>query len=112
MNGYRKIISLIIFGLSSILISCSHNLPIAPKNGSYDQMQADLQNGVAQDKMLSKKQQTYVPSAVRNALIPSVSTRNIAAVTESEHRFDVSADKLPAKSFFMGLVEGTSYNMV
>lgn len=51
-------------------------------------------------------------SLVSNALMPSLSTNLPAANSAAEQRFDVSVKDVPARSFFMGLVQGTKYNMV
>lgn len=50
------------------------------------------------------------PSDVRAALMPEVAPELPAP--EDELRFDLSVNEAPARAFFMGLVEGTSYNMV
>lgn len=54
-----------------------------------------------------------VPASVSQALIPGLkppsrSTRPPA----DEPRFDIAVNDLPAQQFFMGLVDGTRYNMV
>jgi MSHA biogenesis protein MshL len=93
------------------ITSCSTTTPTKPgKNTSFQQMQADIRQGISQDKPVIKKS-PYVPGSVRKALLPTMTPPpNIEE--PAEHRFDVSADKIPAKSFFMGLIDGTPYNMV
>lgn len=109
MNRIQKITCLITLCICLVLMSCSQT--IAPKNGSFEQIHKELVTGEVLDKKISKKP-PYVPSAVRYALIPAMHSNSYGPATPSEHRFDIAADKLPAKSFFMGLVEGTPYNMV
>lgn len=50
------------------------------------------------------------PGDVSAALMPEVAPEVPAPADEP--RFDLSVDEAPARAFFMGLVEGTPYNMV
>ncbi len=52
------------------------------------------------------------PPEVAAALLPPVTLNLPAAATPSEARFDVAVNHVPAQQFFMGLVEGSAYNMV
>ena len=54
------------------------------------------------------------PSEVSAALVPPIELSLPADVlaVPAQPRFDVSVNKAPAREFLMGLVEGTSYNMV
>ncbi len=52
------------------------------------------------------------PSAVSDALLPPVSGGRPDIAPEVEQRFDLNVDRQAARSFFMGLVRGTRYNMV
>lgn len=49
------------------------------------------------------------PPEVRSALIPPAAT---VPAEQAENRFDIAASRVPAKEFFMGLVEGSPVNMV
>ena len=49
-------------------------------------------------------------SAPKPLALPPVSLQSLADV--QEERFDVSANQLSVRTFFMGLVEGTPYNMI
>lgn len=112
MNGYQNTLKWILLALIVVLVSCSH--AIRPgKNNSYSEMHAILENGIAQDKMMDKRPR-YIPPSVKNALLPSVTPQFLYTQNRNtaEGRFDVVADKVPARSFFMGLVDGTPYNMV
>ena len=57
---------------------------------------------------------TAVPADVSSALIPGLKpqTSVAAARAANEPRFDIAVSELPAQQFFMGLVDGTRYNMV
>lgn len=114
MHG-NKIFLGCVFLFSLILLnSCANQAKTVPgKNVAYYQMQSDIQKGIAADKVSTAKS-TYIPSSVRNALIPDVSPQRISdsQTNYDQRRFNVAADKVPAKSFFMGLVEGTPYNVV
>lgn len=52
------------------------------------------------------------PQSVSDALLPPININVPAAAEIPETRFDIGVDNAPAATFFMGLVEGTSYNMV
>ncbi|OMH39528.1 pilus (MSHA type) biogenesis protein MshL [Motiliproteus sp. MSK22-1] len=55
-------------------------------------------------------QQSELSPEVVQALLPSLQVEAIAS--PAEDRFDVAVDRLDARAFFMGLVQGTPYNMV
>lgn len=52
-----------------------------------------------------------VPDEVGTALLPALSLESEPALSVVEPRFDIAADKIPAREFFMGLVAGTPYNI-
>src|SRR5690606_3347968 len=52
------------------------------------------------------------PAAVVDALLPPPSTFGPDVAPDVEPRFDLNVNGQPARSFFMGLVRGTRYNMV
>lgn len=52
------------------------------------------------------------PPAVAAALLPPVTLQMPVTAAPVEPRFDVAVNHVPAQQFFMGLVDGTRYNMV
>lgn len=88
-----------------MLVGCTASAPT--QSAATAEIQATLQEGVASNSV----EQT-TPQAVADALLPPVNI-GVPAVAEAvEPRFDIGVDKAPARAFFMGLVEGTDYNMV
>jgi len=88
-----------------MLVGCTASAPT--QSATTAEIQATLQEGVASNSV----EQT-TPQAVADALLPPVNI-GVPAVAEAvEPRFDIGVDKAPARAFFMGLVEGTDYNMV
>lgn len=55
---------------------------------------------------------TAPPPAVTAALLPPVTLNLPEPAPVAESRFDVAVNNVPAQQFFMGLVDGTRYNMV
>ncbi|MCD4689425.1 MAG: secretin N-terminal domain-containing protein, partial [Desulfuromonadaceae bacterium] len=54
-----------------------------------------------------------LPPEVAQALLPKFEVESgLTPAVVQEPRFDVAAQKIPAREFFMGLVAGTPYNMV
>lgn len=109
----KKLIGFLLILLNTlILISCSSTQQY---NTAYDDIHAALQDSSRSDKALTKQYQSkqQPPLAVQNALLPPVALNTTAANNQNiEPRFDVSVKDAPAKAFFMGLVQGTNYNMV
>lgn len=111
--GWKPFLRWILLIISMLIISACTTKTIHPTHGTVgDQIQADMQQAIASNKTVIKRP-VHVPSSVNNALLPSV-TSNLSTtpVPEPLKRFDVAADKVQAKVFFMSLVNGTSYNIV
>lgn len=115
MQETKKIIVAFILG-SIVLLSNGCNTPTEPaKHGvAYDQIKASLEDGVAINNSYNHKKHHHhrIPTSVSNALLPEFISPSYPRNYSVDHRFNVAADKIPAKSFFMGLVEGTRYNML
>ncbi|RFA28283.1 pilus (MSHA type) biogenesis protein MshL [Alkalilimnicola ehrlichii] len=56
-------------------------------------------------------EQAEVPAVVHEALLPAQLNTPLQA-REVSPRFDIAVSDVPAREFFMGLVDGTPYNMV
>ena len=52
------------------------------------------------------------PPAVSHALLPPMDLSAASTLSRRETRFDINVTETPAREFFMGLVDGTPYNMV
>lgn len=112
MLGCRNKRFLLIIAIIIFIMGCNTRVTPPYYPTPLDQGHAALQNGIANDKLLDQKRKYYVPRSVSNALLPKMQTTTTTVITNSERRFDIVADKMPAKVFFMSLVEGTPYNMV
>lgn len=111
-QGWRSLFRFILLTISAAMVSSCATKTIHPRHGTVgDQMQTDLQQALASNQKLTKKP-VPVPSAVSNALLPSVAANLSGTTRPLLKRFDVAANKIQAKTFFMSLVNDTSYNIV
>lgn len=92
-----------------LLTSCHTIHPNHPT--SIQQIDLTLNQAVKIDKAREVQSSSRLPSNVNSALLPPLS-HYVNPAKEAEPTFDVTANKIPAKEFFMGLVNGTPYNMV
>jgi MSHA biogenesis protein MshL len=92
--------------LTVMLSGCASNEP--QKGTAIDSIHATLQEGIANAEQGG--QQT--PQSVSDALVPAININVPGKVNAPESRFDIAVKDAEAQSFFMGLVEGTRYNMV
>ena len=69
-------------------------------------------DNILQETVNSSQAAAQTPQAVSDALLPPININVPTAAQIPETRFDIGVDNVPAAAFFMGLVEGTSYNMV
>lgn len=112
MLSLNKIIKCLCLAAVFSLPACDTNTIKHPLHGlAIDQARSDLLHGIKDNNDLEIKS-THIPQSVSSALIPSAKSMLPSSNTTTEKRFDVSANNLPAKNFFMSLVEGTPNNMV
>jgi MSHA biogenesis protein MshL len=110
MHGCVKLQCFFIVATVVIAASCS-TTPVHPLHGTAsDQMSHTLEQSIASNQQLSKKL-VPIPADISNALLQPMHSSS-AQQEAPIRRFDVAANKIPAKAFFMSLVEGTPYNLV
>lgn len=116
MKGLRTFLKIGLFlWVSFGCISCSIYKDLAkPQKGkpAYQNIQASIQNAYQNDKNLQEKNQSLMPNEIDNALLPELSVDRFDNKDSVEQRFDIAVNEMPARSFFMGLIKGTKYNMV
>lgn len=102
--------SLLIFIVVALLSGCQ---TMAPENGgTMGDIQKSLETSPA-DRSKAVEAKRVPPRSVSAALLPPVDLRlPKTRKLKAEPRFDVNVTDVPARAFFMGLVEGTPYNMV
>ncbi len=91
-----------------LMVSLSGCSTSGPKNNNT----ADEIDKVLQETASSSQVTAETPQSVSDALLPPINISVPAAAKIPEARFDIGVDNAPAATFFMGLVEGTTYNMV
>lgn len=75
-------------------------------------MQKKLAAEEAMDNIVAEQQQRpQVPEAITQALLDDARAQRTAAASQPE-RFDIAVHAVPARDFFLGLVNGTGVNVV
>lgn len=100
--------------MSVVLINaCSLSEPIP--NDNYNVIDQALQDSITDNRNLKTNKKPVSPS-IQNALMPELniplgknSTNN--RLGDTEPKFDIAVDNVPARDFFMGLVKDTQYNI-
>jgi MSHA biogenesis protein MshL len=111
MQGRKKLTAFFLACSAMTLSGCPYPTVPPAQGTAIDDIHKELKQDAAIDKSKCDVRKPFqVPGAVSKALIPSVDDQ--INEVNIEHRFDIVANKIPAKSFFMGLVEGTPYNVV
>lgn len=111
MRAFFKVgSSLLIFTIVTLLSGCQ---TMAPENGgTMSDIQKSLETSPT-DRSRAVEAKRVPPRSVSAALLPPVDLRLPKSRGQKmEPRFDVNVTDVPARAFFMGLVEGTPYNMV
>jgi MSHA biogenesis protein MshL len=84
--------------------STGHRDAPEPEKPTLDRIRESLAEGQRSNA------EAETPADVQQALMPDVESPLPAEMEET--RFDLAVDEAPARAFFMGLVDGTPYNMV
>lgn len=108
-KGFIFFISL---SLGMLLCSCTPKPAKYPTSG--EEIQSTLENSIQSNRALSH---AHLPTprrsrTVKEDLLPPLALEEPDAPEPPEHRFNVTANDMPAKNFFLGLVAGTKYNMM
>ena len=91
--------------LAALAAGCSSN-PYKWDKKTADKLESTLEQA-------SKENNTRIPADVNAALLPPLQMRiPEGGGAPLEGRFDLSLNNAPARSVFMGLVEGTPYSIV
>src|SRR3990167_8075033 len=100
--------SVLMLVLSTLLISCT----VHPKtHTSVQQIETTLQDSINIDKKLDKQSLSKRSTRFNTALLPPLS-HYVNPAKNIQPRFDVNANNVPAREFFMGLVAETKSNMI
>ncbi|MCD6055346.1 MAG: pilus type biosis protein MshL [Gammaproteobacteria bacterium] len=104
------IAQVLLFSVSAgFLLSCAPTkIPTAQRPATT--IQSTLDSAITSNKAVEEALKP--PSDVATALMPSLSVKAPGAKTANAERFDVSVNNVSAKDFFMGLVDGTPYNII
>ncbi len=109
VNGCLKLLAGFIIGcFAAFLASCHIQHPT--HKTSIQQSESILGQSIRQNEKLSAKG-SRPPANLNSAMLPSLS-HYVNPVNRTQARFDISANKIPAREFFMSLVAGTDYNMI
>jgi len=94
-----------LLGMGLLLAACAGTRERESAEGpTLDRIRAAVEEGSRSNE------REDMPAEVQDALMPEVSSPLPSEVDQA--RFDLSVRNAPARPFFMGLVEGTPYNMV
>lgn len=104
----RKLQTLALLSLSLLVLSSC-----TPTDKSNERLATeDAIDEVAAQQREQKSNAKTVPSDVNKTLLNNQSLAYGGAAKSSNERFDVSVSNVPAKAFFLGLVNGTGVNVV
>ena len=96
--------------LPALLAACA-STPPPPDLRTYSIIDETLK--ASRQDNLRQVENTPPPAPVSDALLPSIQVNMPGqSQVQIEPRFDLKVDRVNAREFFMGLVEGTPYNMV
>ncbi len=110
--GKRVVLSGVIV-ICLVLSACSYYKP-QEGHPAINQINATMQTGIANNELIAKEGASNVPADIGAALLPdmTIAGNSQQASAQLGKRFNIAVNNVPARQFFMGLVKGTSYNMV
>lgn len=103
----KKKIYALFFGIF-IVVGCHTTTSKYPT--SVEETHNSLREAWINDNNLTCRKKP-IPSAVRNALVPQL-TVQLPQGASQPNQFDVAAKEVPAKTFFMSLMQGMPYNII
>lgn len=102
------ILKLIILMVTFYVAGCQ-TVPSRPRTMLH--MEEEIEHGVIDDRVVEEKY-CNLPCEVTEALVPNcLSTPDCRQLPVVAKRFDIIANQVPARTFFLGLVKDTPYNM-
>lgn len=107
MSNPARFITIGLAFVLALLAGCAttkHEDAPESEESTLERIRGELDQGAASN------QSEALPPEVQNALMPEVEAQLPAEVDEA--RFDISVNEVPAREFFMGLVQDTPYNMM
>jgi|GEM_PF-28929 MSHA biogenesis protein MshL len=105
----QYIVTFIVICLS--LSACSKIFKPEAGHPAIKDINQALQTGIANNAAVNRKAEKSIPQNINNALIPDMNIQS-PGKNNSQSRFNIAVNNAPAQSFFMGLVKGTTQNMV
>lgn len=110
---FTRVAAWVLISCSPLVVSsCKTVHPKTPVSSTQSQqiIEESIKINKGREARISPRTNN-IPYSVNNALLPSLSSYVKPAQT-AQQRFDVTANNVPAKEFFMGLVSGTNNNML
>ncbi len=99
---------IVISVLAAMNVSCSLD-PLSKRSQTQELVRAVNVN----EKSTSDNSKVTIPKEIENELFPTIGGSDLlGSVSNINSRMDVAVNKVPAKSFFIGLSKRSSYNMV
>ncbi len=95
-------------GLLILLTGCQSWQPVSGESAQNSGTR-ELEQALANNRQQQAETAAPLSPDVVEALLPPLQSEYLAF---AQDRFDLTVDQLDARSFFMGLVQGTPYNMV
>lgn len=110
---FTRVVFWVLIACSPLIVtSCKTTHPKTPISGTQSQQVIDESITLNKARgMSAERRPNHIPYSVNNALLPSLASY-VKPSQPTSQRFDVTANNIPAKEFFMGLVSGTNYNML